>query len=116
MNFEDLQRIAKEEMTALLDELPREVRSEVDSVPIFFEALPDESDVASGIAPDTLGFYDEGSPGAPTPRIRLWLENLWEYSEEDEEIFRDEIHITLLHEIGHFLGWDEDDLTARDLD
>ena len=54
-------------------------------------------------------------PGDP-PQIILFLQNLWEYSEEDDEIFRDEIHTTYLHELGHYLGLDEDDLWERELD
>ena len=37
-------------------------------------------------------------------------------TEGDVEIFRDECRLTYLHELGHYLGWDEDDLTARGLD
>jgi predicted Zn-dependent protease with MMP-like domain len=50
------------------------------------------------------------------PRIRLFLTNLWYWVEEDEEDFRKEVTTTFLHELGHFLGWEEDDLTERGLD
>ena len=33
-----------------------------------------------------------------------------------EEFFRDEVHTTYLHELGHYLGLDEDDLTERGLE
>ena len=49
-------------------------------------------------------------------RIRLWLGNILDYAGGDPAIFREEIRTTLLHEIGHVLGWDEDDLEARGLD
>jgi predicted Zn-dependent protease with MMP-like domain len=32
------------------------------------------------------------------------------------EVFRDEVRLTYLHELGHYLGWDEDELAARGLD
>jgi len=31
-------------------------------------------------------------------------------------VYREEVRVTYLHELGHYLGWDEDDLTARGLD
>jgi len=46
----------------------------------------------------------------------LFLENLWDFADGDHKVFCDEVRITYLHELGHFLGWDEDDLAARELD
>lgn len=116
MNYEKLSQIAEAEVRRTLRSFPREIRDRVQSVPVFFERRPDADDLAQGVEPDTLGFYDEGPSEAATPRIRLWLENLWDLAEGDEAAFLDEVHITLLHEIGHFLGWDEEDLAERDLD
>lgn len=113
--FEKLARIAHDEVTTVLAALPEKIRAHVEAVPIFCEPFPDAADRASGIEPDTLGYFDEGSPDTPTPRIRLWLENLWDEAEGDERTFRDEVRVTLLHEIGHLLGWDEDDVDARGL-
>ncbi len=84
----------------------------MESLPIFFEALPDADDVAAGIEEDTLGFYDT----EPVPRIRLWLENIRDYAGEDEAAFREEVQTTVLHEIGHHLGWDENDVAERGLE
>jgi len=50
------------------------------------------------------------------PQIILFLENLWDFAEGDEEMFREEVATTLLHELGHYLGLDEDDLTDRGLE
>jgi len=44
------------------------------------------------------------------------LENLWDFAGGEEEIFRDEVHTTLLHELGHHLGLDEEELTQRGLE
>lgn len=116
MNLEKLQQLAEAEVARITASLPHEVRKAVDRLPVFFEARPDPEDISGGIAPDTLGFYDEGQAGTSIPRVRLWLANLWDYSEADEELFRDEVGTTFLHEVGHFLGWDEDDLEIRNLD
>ena len=50
------------------------------------------------------------------PQIILFLENLWEFADADEEIFLDEVHVTFLHELGHYLGLDELDLEDRGLE
>jgi predicted Zn-dependent protease with MMP-like domain len=50
------------------------------------------------------------------PQISLYLDNIWDFVEQDREAFLGEVSITYLHELGHFFGWDEDDLAARDLD
>ena len=50
------------------------------------------------------------------PRIRLWVDCIWDYSFHEMEIFEEEVETTLLHEIGHLVGWDEEDLEARGLD
>jgi predicted Zn-dependent protease with MMP-like domain len=77
--------------------------------------------IADGIKADSLGlftgaeFAEEGHVPLP-PQIILFLENLWDYSEGDEEIFCDEVHTTFLHELGHYLGLDEDELTERGLE
>jgi predicted Zn-dependent protease with MMP-like domain len=36
--------------------------------------------------------------------------------EADETAYREEVRVTLLHEFGHFLGWDEADLFDRGLE
>ncbi|MCX7868419.1 MAG: metallopeptidase family protein [Terrimicrobiaceae bacterium] len=112
MRFSDLLRIAEEQTTQTLAELPPEIRREIANVPVVFEPRPNAPD----LDPDLLGLYDPGLESAPAPRIILWLDNLWEYAGENQRAFRAEIRQTLLHEIGHHLGWTEDDLEARGLD
>ena len=50
------------------------------------------------------------------PQIILFLENLWDMAESEEEAFREEVHTTYLQELGHYLGLDEDDLFDRGLE
>ena len=115
MNHSMLSKMARAEVRSALLSLPTEIRAVVKSVPVFFERQPDAEDIAHGVEPDTLGLYDEGAPEAPTPRIRLWLKNLWDFAEGDAAVFRAEVRTTLLHEIGHLLGWDEQDVEERGL-
>ena len=57
-----------------------------------------------------------GTEQALPPQILLFLDNIWDYAEADEEIYRDEVRLTYLHELGHYLGWDEDEIAERGLE
>jgi predicted Zn-dependent protease with MMP-like domain len=118
MNHSTLLKMARVEVDAAIWELPGDVRAILERVPVFLERRPDADDIAAGVEADTLGIFEEGAGAvaSPAPRIRLWLENLWEIAEGDLASFRAEVRTTLLHEIGHVLGWDEQDLEDRGLD
>ncbi len=113
MNWQQMTNVADEVTTATLDELPQAVRDHIRSAAILLEKHPLSDDVAHGIDLDTLGYFDEDDAGLV--RIRLWLENILDYSDGDPEMFREEVRTTLLHEIGHVLGWDEDEVEDRGL-
>jgi len=121
LNWNQLQTIATEEVEATLAELPGPLREEARKLPVTLERVPNDDLQADGIAPDTLGlfvgpdFVEEGVIPMPS-QIILFLENLWDFAENDEEIFREEVHATFLHELGHYLGLDEDGLTERGLE
>ena len=90
-------------------------------LPVTFERQPNAGLQADGIELDTLGlftgpeFVAEESVPMP-PQIILFLENLWDFADGSEKAFRDEVRTTLLHELGHYLGLDEDELTERGLE
>jgi len=113
--------MAGDEVEATLARLPAPLREKAPRLPITFERIPNAGLQADGIAPDTLGlfvgpdFADEEAVPMP-PQIILFLENLWDMAEGDADIFREEVATTLLHELGHYLGLDESDLTDRGLD
>ena len=54
------------------------------------------------------------STGAELDRIEIFQRNV-ERVVDDRDELREELKVTLLHEIGHHLGWDEDDLEKRGL-
>ena len=118
--FAHLLELAGTELHATIDSLPPEVREALRPVPVIFEEFPSPAAIADGIAADQLGVFEGGAAGdseVPQPaRIVLWLGNLWEMCEADESAYREEVRITLLHEFGHFLGWDEADLFDRGLE
>ena len=109
------------EIEATLVALPKPLREQAQQLPVTFERVPNSGLQADGIDVDTLGlftgaeFADEGVSVMP-PQIILFLENLWDFADGDEAVFGEEVHTTFLHELGHFFGLDEDDLTKRGLD
>jgi len=111
---------AQAEVTATLRALPRELRDQARVVPVLCEAGPSAALLADGWEPDLLGLF-VGDPYAhaghsPSPvQIHLFLENLWEEAGWDETTYREEVRKTYLHELGHYLGLDEDELDQRGL-
>jgi predicted Zn-dependent protease with MMP-like domain len=120
-NWNRLCTIASGEIEATLLALPKQLRERAKQLPATFELQPNKGLQADGIESDTLGlftgaeFVDEGHVAMP-PQIILFLENLWDFAEENEKNFREEVRTTFLHELGHYLGLDEDELTERRLD
>jgi len=118
-----LQRLALEEIEATLTELPLPLRERAQKLPITFERRPNNAQCRDGIEADTLGlfvgpeFADEETSSFPLPpQIILFLENIWELAETNDELFREEVRTTYVHELGHYLGLDEDGLIDRGLE
>ena len=118
-----LTAIAADVVAATQRRLPAAVREPAKRVPVCFEESPGDDLVADGLEPDLLGLFvgpshdaEAGASDAVPPQILLFLANLWDYAEEDVAAYREEVRLTYLHELGHYLGWDESDLEARGLD
>ena len=113
--------LALAEVEATLAELPAPLREQACKLPVTFEPVPNAGLQADGVEPDSLGlfigpeFAEEGAVPMP-PQIILFLDNLRDFAENDPKIFREEVRITLLHELGHYLGLDEDALIDRGLE
>jgi predicted Zn-dependent protease with MMP-like domain len=96
--------------------VPEQFRELLRGVPIVLEPRPHPDLVAEGFDPRSLGLFEGlehahqagGDHRAPT-RIVLFHANLLA-DFPDPEMLAEEIEITLLHEIGHFFGLDEDDV------
>lgn len=120
-DWNSLVALATDEVESTLAGLPPELRERAVLLPITFEPCPNEGLIEDGIEPDTLGlfvgpeFAEEGTVPMP-PQIILFLENLWDTAEEDKAVFCEEVRTTLLHELGHYLGLNEDDLFDRGLE
>ena len=111
------------EVEATLTALPGPLRERARALPVTFGRHPNAAQRRDGIESDTLGlfvgdeFAYEGNTALPLPpQIILFLANIWEQAEADEALFREEVRTTYLHELGHYLGLDEDDLFDRGLE
>ena len=120
--WNQLLEIAREEVATTIRDLPAELRPHAESLPVSYETVPSDELVNDGLDEDSLGlFVGDGidvpeSERSPLPcQIFLFLENLWDFAEEDEEVFRAEVHVTYIHEFGHYLGLDEEELEERGL-
>ena len=118
--WSELLALAQREVADTLRELPAELREPASALPVTYERRPSRAILDDGYEDDLLGLfigspiYEPGSSPLP-PQIILFLENLAEFAEDDTETFLDEVHITYLHELGHYLGLNEDDLDERGL-
>jgi predicted Zn-dependent protease with MMP-like domain len=115
-----LTEIAQAEVAETLAGLPADLKDRACALPIVYEPVPNKAMVEDGLDPDTLGlfvgpdFADEHLGPLP-PQVILFLENIWDMVEADEEEFRFEVRTTLMHELGHYLGLDEEELDERGL-
>ena len=114
--------VAEDEVHRTLRGLPEALRTRAVQVPVIFEKHPSRDLRKCGIDKDTLGlftgdaYHDVGWSMNPSPNsILLFLTNLWIEAGENEPAYRREVRTTLLHELGHYLGLDEDDLEDRGL-
>ena len=98
-------------VTDELDALPDEMVDGLDNVVFVTETRPEDGSL------DLLGLYDgvaitdrgQYGFGELPDRIILYREPLIAVSEDLDEL-KDQIHVTLVHEIAHFYGIDDDEL------
>ncbi|PZR17464.1 MAG: hypothetical protein DI536_03845 [Archangium gephyra] len=126
--FPNTQHLSDEEFDAAtraaIDALPAHAKPHLENVIIDVEPLPSDDDLNEGLSPTILGVF-QGTPvderlslhaeHHQTARIVLFQKNLERFARNREELL-EEIRITVLHEVGHLLGLDEDELAERGLD
>ncbi len=113
-----------------IENLPEELRSHLqEEVPVVVEPMPTretlaaESDEDETISPGVLGLFvgpnlKERSSLDPyhlPPTIFIYQRNLERFCQTQEELIH-EIQLTLHHELGHYLGLEEEELHERGLD
>lgn len=103
--------------------LPRSIREYIDNVPILVEDYPDVSLVTQeNVSPQILGIFigvprTQAAVTEQIPdldRIYVFRKNLEKICQTQEDLI-DQIQITVRHEIGHYLGLDEDALESLGL-
>lgn len=109
------------------DLLPEELLSHLKDVPIVVQDLPQRDvltdEESDSITPSVLGLFIGRSlreqsvfnpPDVP-PTIFIYQRNLERLCQTHEELVH-EIFLTLYHELGHYIGLEEEDLEARGLE
>lgn len=120
VDYADLEQLAEREILRALEELPEDLRVLAEQLPVICAGTPEDVEEVDDM--ELLGLfcgapYDESLEefSVEPVQIFLFLENIWDFAEGEVQPFLEEVRITYLHELGHFFGWDEDDLAARGL-
>lgn len=113
---------------AVIDSLHPSLQRYLSDVPVILEEVPPEevlfdldppgrpTELLGCFTGPTLAERGSGDPWSALPStISLYRRNLSRVA-SDPAALREELRITILHEIGHFLGLDEEDLARRGLD
>jgi len=101
----------EELVTAAMDDVPAELSALVDNCVVLVEDDPPADD------PDLLGVYDgtplterdQGYTMALPDRITIFRNPTLDMCESEEEVVK-EVRITVVHEIAHHFGIDDDRL------
>jgi predicted Zn-dependent protease with MMP-like domain len=115
------------EVEAAVRALPREFQKALEGCEVLIDAMPsgwmfEPGDPAS-TPPELLGLF-VGAPNTEAsadenaelpPRIFLFQRNL-ERAARDRAALREEIRVTLYHEVGHLLGFDEEGVAEMGLE
>ncbi|MCB1210590.1 MAG: metallopeptidase family protein [Verrucomicrobiales bacterium] len=122
MRQQRLESIATSVVRQTLRQLPANLREAAQTCIIELSSMSECLAVGEAdLDPDLLGLFegsshsDEPDPTA-LPRVRLFLDNLWDFTEGHLATFREEVRITLLHELGHYIGLDEEQVAALGLE
>lgn len=107
LSAEEFERLVED----ALDQIPPEIAAVVDNVAVLVQEQAPAED------PDLLGLYDGvampdqgmGDGLQPPAQILIFSDNLQQMCETREELVR-EVRITVVHEIAHHFGIDDDRL------
>ena len=108
----------EEIVATALDNLPRSIREYIADVPVLLEDLPSREMIASeSVSPQILGLFVGSprtealatSPALDLDRVLIFVKNHEKICRDREDLI-EQIQITVRHEIGHYLGLDEEDM------
>jgi predicted Zn-dependent protease with MMP-like domain len=131
-NFRLPPTLSDDEVEGLVDEalglLHPSLQEYLENVAVVLEEMPDAEALRTYDPPasplDLLGFFSGASlmdrssedPWSGLPGTIVLFRGNLERAAGDRAELIEQLRITLYHEVGHFLGLDEDDLEARGLD
>ena len=117
-DFDHVEAVAER----VLADLPEAIAQRLGNAPVVLETRPSAALVGEGFDPRALGLFEgagdfeqrsEELAVAPT-RIVLFVANLLAVCPDDATL-AEQIEVTVLHEIGHYFGLDEDEVDALGL-
>lgn len=115
------------ELQKAISELPEDMRADLDGIPVKAEDLPADDDLLGNeppLSPTILGLFrgpplgescEPETPGEPCRSVALYRLNLGRAVSSVKEL-KEQIRVTLLHEVGHLRGEDDLELAARGLE
>ena len=119
---DQLERRVGEVVRRVIAELPPDLRTLAEQVPVCCEWEMAGHWLEEDVADDSMGLFSGPALNEPTdpdcleaPSITFFLAELWDYCGEDLPTFDEEVRITYIHEFGHYLGLDESELESRGL-
>ena len=103
--------------------LPPQFAERLQNVPIILETRPSRDLVADGFDPRALGLFEGvddrgmglGEVADRPTRVVLFYANLLA-TFPDRDALEEQVEVTLLHELGHFFGLDEDQVAKLGLE
>ncbi len=120
-------RFGDQALEEAMESLPQPIRGYLANVAIAVEDLPSDDDLLASdppLSPSILGIF-RGSPLGHKQSMDPWSHfpssivlyqrNLERFARDRKELV-EQIGITLIHEVGHFLGLDEEQLWERGLE
>src|SRR4051794_9288333 len=109
MTYAQLTSIAESVVGATLSKLPTSVRQIASAVPVIYHDWPSDEILGEEFEDDILGLFvgdpvgaESGLSNVAPAHILLFLENIFDLAEGDEAVFRSEVRLTYLHELGHY--------------
>ena len=117
----------REQMQKSIERLPKDMRKDLAKVPVTVEDLPRDDDLRATdppLSPSILGLFRGPSLGEACPKsdgktpcraVVLYRLNLARAATTREEL-NSQIDTTILHELGHLRGEDDEELVARGLE
>ncbi len=113
---------AQQVVVRIQRKLPAELRDLAAKLPVTYHDWPDDEILGAEFEPDIMGLFvgephgvEAGLGNSVPPQIFLFVENIFDEAEGDLSRYDEEVKLTYLHELGHYLGWDEDEVEARGL-